>query len=106
RYFDEVWNGGHLEALDELLTPDYVNHTPSTPDPPPGPGGLAPIVVAFRSAFPDLRFSIEDTVAEGDRVAVRVRMEGTNDGPFFGAPPTHRRVDVRQLNLERFDGDR
>ncbi|WP_437826067.1 ester cyclase [Sorangium sp. So ce1153] len=104
RYFDEAWSRGHLDVLDELLAPGYVNHTPSTPDPPPGPGGLKPIVAAFRVAFPDLRFTVEDLIAEGDRVAVRVRMEGTQDGPLFGVAATHRHVSVEQVNIELFRG--
>ncbi|XXX78998.1 ester cyclase [Sorangium sp. So ce134] len=104
RYFDEVWSRGRLEVLDELLAPGYVNHTPSTPNPPPGPGGLKPIVAAFRAAFPDLHFTIEDLVVKGDRVAVRVRMEGTQDGPLFGIAATHRHVSVEQINIELFRG--
>ncbi|WP_437618066.1 ester cyclase [Sorangium sp. So ce1151] len=104
RYFDEVWSRGHLDVLDELLAAGYINHTPSTPDPPPGPGGLKPIVAAFRAAFPDLHFTVEDLIAEGDRVAVRVRMEGTQDGPLFGIAATHRRVSVEQTNIELFRG--
>jgi predicted ester cyclase len=106
RYFSEVWSQGRLEVLDVLLAPDYVNHTPSTPDPPPGPAGLKPIVAAFRAAFPDLRFTVEDVLADGDRVAVRVRMEGTHTGPLFGIAPTGRRVRVEQMNIERFRGER
>ena len=79
---------------------------PSTPNPLPGPGGLKPIVAAFRVAFPDLRFTVEDVIVNGDRVAVRVRMEGTHEGPLFGIAPTHRRVNVAQINIERFRGDR
>ena len=106
RYFDEVWSQGRLDVLDELLAPNYVNHTPSTPNPPPGPGGLKPIVAAFRVAFPDLHFTLLDVLVEGDKVAVRVRMEGTHDGPLFGIPATHRRVRVDQLNIEQFEGGR
>jgi steroid delta-isomerase-like uncharacterized protein len=102
RYFDEVWSAGKLDVLDEILASDYVNHTPSTPNPPAGPAGLKPIVAAFRAAFPDLRFTIEDSFVEGDYVVVRVRMEGTHEGPLFGIPPTHKRVSVGQINIERF----
>src|SRR5918994_1576654 len=60
RYFDEVWNAGRLETLDEILGLDYVNHTPSVANPSRGPAGLKPIVTAIRAAFPDLHYSIED----------------------------------------------
>jgi predicted ester cyclase len=106
RYFAEAWSEGHLDVLDDLLAADYINHTPSTPNPPPGPAGLKPIVAAFRVAFPDLRFTVEDVVVDGDRVAVRVRMEGTHTGPLFDIAPTRRHVSVEQMNLERFRGDR
>ena len=102
RYFGEVWNEGRLEVLDELLTQDYLNHTPSTPNPARGPAGLKPIVAAFRQAFPDLHFTVEDTIVEGDRIAVRVRMQGTQLGPLFGIAPTGRRVSVEQVNVELF----
>ena len=50
-YFDEVWNKGRVELLDELLTPDYINHTPSSPNPIAGPEGLKPIVLEMRKGF-------------------------------------------------------
>ena len=101
RYFGDVWSRGDVDVLDDLLDPAYVNHTPSTPDPPPGPAGLKPIVRAFRSAFPDLRFTIDDVVVTPDHVVARVTMTGTHLGSLFGLPPTGRRVEVSQINIER-----
>jgi steroid delta-isomerase-like uncharacterized protein len=101
RYFEEVWNQGRLEILDELLAPDYVNHTPSTPNPPRGPAGLKPIVAAIRAGFPDLRYEIEDVIATEDRVVARVVMSGMHRGDLFGLAPTGRRVRVNQINIER-----
>ena len=101
RYFEEVWNRGNVAALDALLTPDYINHTPSTPNPPPGPEGLKPIVLAIRHAFPDLHFVIDDVVATSDTVVLRVTMTGTHKGDFFGVAPTGRRVSANQINIER-----
>jgi steroid delta-isomerase-like uncharacterized protein len=106
RYFGDVWNAGRLEVLDELLTADYVNHTPSTPNPAPGPAGLKPIVAAIRSAFPDLHYSIEDILVDGDEVAARVRVRGTHQGPLFGLPASGKVVDVPQINIEHFAGGR
>jgi steroid delta-isomerase-like uncharacterized protein len=106
RYFGEVWNRGRLDVLDDLLAPDYVNHTPSTPDPAPGPAGLKPIVAALRLAFPDLHYSIEDIVVTEDKAVVRVTMTGTHLGALFGLPPTGRRVRVSQVNIERFHDGR
>jgi steroid delta-isomerase-like uncharacterized protein len=106
RYFNEVWNQGNVDVLDELLAPDYVNHTPSIGTPPRGPDGLKPIVLAMRRAFPDLHFSIEDVVAAGDAVAIRTTMTGTHHGDLFGTPPTHRRVRVNQIQIERVQDGR
>lgn len=101
RYFEEVWNKGRVDVLDELLTPDYINHTPSTPNPPRGPGGLKPIVQAIRAGFPDLRYEIQDIVVTPERVVMRVIMTGTNTGVLFGKPPTGKAIRVNQINIEK-----
>jgi steroid delta-isomerase-like uncharacterized protein len=106
RYFEEVWNQGKVDVLDELLAPDYVNHTPSVGNPPPGPNGLTPIVLAIRRAFPDLHFTIEDVIQTADAVVIRTRMRGTHRGDFFGIAPTHRTVDVMQIQIERVRNNR
>jgi steroid delta-isomerase-like uncharacterized protein len=102
RYFEEVWNAGHLDVLDELLAPDYVNHSSSLPDPTPGPAGAKPIVAAMRQAFPDLRYRIDQLVADDEAVAVRVTLSGTHRGDFFGIAPTGQRFEVTQTTIERF----
>jgi predicted ester cyclase len=106
RYFDEVWNQGRLDVLDELLSPDYVNHTPSTGNPPPGPDGLKPIVAAIRRGFPDLRFEVKDMVVTPDAIAIRVVMRGTHLGELFGTAPTGKPVEVNQINIERIRNGR
>ena len=103
RYFEEVWNQGNLDALDDLIAPDYVNHSPGTPNPAPGASGLKPIVAALRQGMPDVEFTICDMVITPDKVAVRVVMTGTHTGDFFGIPPTGRRVAVNQLQIERIE---
>jgi len=100
RYFSEVWNEGRLQVLDELLTPDYINHSPSTPDPERGPRGLKPIVAAMRVGIPDLHYTILDAVLEPDKAAVHVRLTGTHTGELFGMAPTNRSIDVRQMRIE------
>ncbi|MGE0815690.1 MAG: ester cyclase [Vicinamibacterales bacterium] len=100
RYFDEVWNGGDLDVLDELLAPDYVNHSPSIPNPRPGPADLKPIVRAMREGAPDLHYEILDLVVDGDRAAVFLRVTGTHTGALFGLPPTGRPFDIRQMQIE------
>lgn len=103
RYFEEVWNRGELEALDEIVAPDYVNHSPGMPDPRPGPEGLKPIVAALRKGIPDVAYAIQDIVVSPDKVAVRVVMTGTHTGALFGIPPTGRRLTVEQMQIERIE---
>jgi steroid delta-isomerase-like uncharacterized protein len=101
RRFWGVWEEGNIDLVDELLAPDYVNHTPATPDQPTGPEGVKGVVAMFRSAMPDLRVIIEDTIAEGDKVAVRYTLEGTHEGELFGVPPTGKRLSIKSIAVER-----
>ena len=100
RYFDEVWNQGRLEVLDEIIAPDYINHSPGLPDPLPGPVGLKPIVAAMREAFPDLHYEVHDLVVGEGKVAVRCTLTGTHQGDFFGIAPTGRPVRASQFQIE------
>jgi steroid delta-isomerase-like uncharacterized protein len=112
RLYDEVLNQGRLEVVEELATPDYVTHSPSPSAPGPdaslrGPAALEATVVQVRSRFPDVRFAIEDMVAEHDRVAVRWTLRGTNTGDYPGFPPaTGRRVEVGAIVIYRLEGGR
>src|SRR5215208_692531 len=101
RYFS-VFEQGNIDLLDELLAPDYVNHTPATPDLPTGPEGVKGVVSMFRSAMPDLKVVIEDMIAEGDKVATRYTLEGTHEGELFGVPPTGRRLRASVNRLATF----
>jgi steroid delta-isomerase-like uncharacterized protein len=103
RYFEEVWNRGELEVLDELIASDYINHSPGAPNPKPGPEGLKPIVIALRNGIPDVKFTIQDMVVTADKVAVRVVMTGTHTGDFFGIAPTGKYVSVNQFQIERIE---
>jgi steroid delta-isomerase-like uncharacterized protein len=100
RYFDEVWNQGDLAVLDEIIDPEYINHSPSIPHPRPGPGDLKPIVQTMRQAICDLHYEILDMVVGEDRVAVYVRMTGTHSATLFGVPGRGARLDVRQMQFE------
>jgi steroid delta-isomerase-like uncharacterized protein len=106
RYFEEVWNQGRVDVLDELLTPDYRNHSPSIPNPRPGPADLKPIVMAMRSGISDLRYQILDLIATPDKVAVYVRVTGTHTGTLFGIPATGRSIDIRQMQIEWLENGR
>jgi len=70
RLFEEVWNQGKLDVIDEIHDAGFVKHIPGNPD-IHGPEGLKQSVSMFRTAFPDVQFTIEDQIAEGDKVANR-----------------------------------
>ncbi|MEN8237449.1 MAG: ester cyclase [Pseudomonadota bacterium] len=103
RYFEEVWNQGKLDVLDEIVSVDYINHSPGMPNPPRGPEGIKPIVTAIREAFPDLKYVIENLVVSEDQVAIRTTMYGTHLGDFFGLAPTGKTIKVTQMQIERID---
>jgi hypothetical protein len=100
RYFEEAWNLGRVDVLDELMAPDYLNHSASIPDPRPGPADLKPIVAAMRRGIPDLHYEILDLVATASKCAVYLRVTGTHTGELFGIAPSGRRIDVRQMQIE------
>ena len=101
RYVAEVLNGGNLASIDEIMAPAYVGHVPGFP--PSDREGDKQLIAMFHHAFPDLRFTLEDQIAEGDRVVHRLSVVGTHRGEFMGIPPTHRRVSVTGVNINRFE---
>lgn len=101
RYFEEVWNQGKLEVLDEIIDVNYINHSPGMPNPKPGPEGLKPIIAGMRKAFPDLKFEIKNMVVTDEQVAIHCVMHGTHKGDLFGMPPTGKIVKVNQMQIER-----
>ena len=101
RQFWGVWEQGNIDLLDDLLAPEYVNHTLATPDLPSGPEGVKEVVSMFRSSVPDLKVLIEDMIAEGDRVATRYALEGTHRGDLFGVAPTGGALSIKSMTVER-----
>ena len=95
---------GDADALDELVAEDIVDHNP-IPDQAPGREGMRQWLAAARTAFPDLHGTVEDVIAEGDRVAARVTWEGTHGGEFVGVPATGRRVSFAAYHHVRFSED-
>jgi steroid delta-isomerase-like uncharacterized protein len=96
---------GDADALDELMAPDIVDHNP-VPDQAPGVEGFKQWMATARDSFPDLSGTVEDVLAEGDRVAARVMWHGTHAGEFLGVPPTGRTVSFPAFHIVRFSGRR
>lgn len=105
RFYDEVVSGGAVELIDELFAPEFVDHE-AFPGCTPDRAGVRQFVQLFRSAFPDTRWTVEDLLADGDRLAARVRIRGTHRGPFLDVPATGKKIDVTTMDFVRFDGDR
>jgi steroid delta-isomerase-like uncharacterized protein len=103
RRFYAAVNGGDLDALDELVSEDYQTHPP-LPGQPPGRDGLKYILGVFATGFPDVQLTVEDMIAEGDRVAARWTARGTHNGPFFGVPPTGRQAQFGGTDIFRVEG--
>jgi steroid delta-isomerase-like uncharacterized protein len=93
------------EGLDELMAPEIVDHNP-IPNQAPGRDGFKQWMAAARTAFPDMRGTVEDVIVEGDRVAARTTWHGTHRGEFVGVGATGRRVSFSAFHLVRFSQDR
>lgn len=100
RMVEEVVNQGHMDVVDELFHDTYVDHS-APPGMPGGLEGVKAIFSMFRTAFPDVKFTIEDMVAEGDIVATLVHGDGTNTGPFMGMEPTNLPARWRSVGFFR-----
>jgi steroid delta-isomerase-like uncharacterized protein len=101
RWLEEGINQGNLAALDELVAPNYVYHGPGMEL--RGPEALKQLVAVFRTAFPDLHTTIDDMVAEGDKVVTRWTATGTHRGEFMGMAPTGRSMTLPIIVITRFE---
>ena len=104
RFYEELFNRGNLAAAEEIVTADFVLHDPNIPEQPRGPDGLKRFVAMYRDIFPDIEFTVEDQVAEGENTATRWVARGTHQGELMGIAPTGKRVEVRAFTLHRFSG--
>jgi len=102
RLIEEAWNKGNLAVIDELLSPDYVLHI----DAPGAPGreGYKQAVAMHRAAWSNLRLTIEDMIAEGDKVAMRGTLRGVHEGEYMGIPPTGKQATWGAISIRRIEG--
>jgi steroid delta-isomerase-like uncharacterized protein len=104
RALEEVWSRGDLSAADQIYSPDFTSHQRSHPD---GAGDLRgrdhlkSFVAELRSAFPDFSDSVDDQVAEGDKVVTRFTSQGTHRGPIMGVAATGRTVSWMGITIDR-----
>ena len=102
RLFEEVWNKGNLPVADELFAPNYTHHDPSTPDVGRGPESERKRVTLYHTAFPDLKLTIEDIIAEGETVMARWSCRGTHKGDLSGNTPTGKQFTISGVSIARF----
>jgi predicted ester cyclase len=102
RVLEELFDKGNLDAADELVHPDFVNHE-APPNAPQGPAGLKETVSWLRGLWGPMRAEIEDTICEGDKVVARVTMHGRHLGEFLGRPPTGKEFATKQIHIWRLE---
>ncbi len=100
RCIEQAVNTGNLNAADEVLANDYVYREPTVGE-KRGREGFKQLITMYRTAFPDVRLTVEQQIAEGDLVVTRWTARGTHRGELFGAPPTNKQVTVQGILISR-----
>ena len=101
RFYEECWNQGKLERLEQFISKDCRYHDPVFPSLAPGVDSLKRHITMCRSAFPDLRFSLDDMIAERDEVVVHWTAHGTQEGQFLGVAATRKIASVSGTSIYR-----
>jgi steroid delta-isomerase-like uncharacterized protein len=97
RVFEEGMNQLNDAVFDELIDPQYVNH--DFPSPAPGAEGFRQVTAMFQAAFPDFHVTLEDEIADGNKVASCGYFTGTHKGEFMGIPATGKSVKVTYIDI-------
>ena len=104
RFFEEAFGQGNLAVLDEIVAPNHVNGGPGAlPGMPSGPEGTKMLVTGYRNAFPDIHFTIDEQIAEGNMVVTRWSAHGTHNGELAGLPPTGKPATVVGMGVDRIE---
>ena len=102
--FLEFINTASETLASELISPNATFYVPGRPESMRGPIGYLEIIGMMRGGFPDIQWTLEEMIAEGDKIAARFTMRGTHQGTFFGVPPTGRKIVVQAMNFYRLSG--
>jgi steroid delta-isomerase-like uncharacterized protein len=102
RLMEQGFGNGDLDAVDELLAPDFKEHQNGVE--PPTREGVKALIQELRSILPDVKLTIEDITADGDKVWGRMKAHGTHRGMFMGRPPTGKTVTIDVIDICRFEG--
>ena len=104
RFVEEIFNRGNMSVADEIGAPDFVEHEELPPGIPSDREGVKQLTTMLRSAFPDFKATIDDIIAEGDKVVIRMTWSGTQKGEFMGIPPTGKSVTFGVIDILRIAG--
>src|SRR4249920_2708651 len=100
--FTEFINTASEKLAAELISPNAAFHVPGRSEAMRGPAGYLAIIGMMRGGFPDIQWTLEELITEGDKVAARFTMRGTHLGAFFGVPSTGKKIEVQAMNFYRF----
>lgn len=106
RFLEEAFNGGNFDVVDELVAPEFVSHDAAMPEPMIGIEAAKASIAGYREAFPDLRLTIEQQVAEGEFVTTRWSARGTHEGDLMGIAPTGKQSTVTGITIDRITDGR
>jgi steroid delta-isomerase-like uncharacterized protein len=103
---EELFNRGNMDVADELFAASFMFHDPANHEDWHGPESVKQYAAMMRAAFPDLRYTVEDQIAEGNRVSTRYTASGTHEGELLGIAPTGNRVEITGISIMRIEGGR
>ena len=102
RFIDEIFVAGQTDAVANLVTDDFVSHgLPGT-----GPRVMTSAIERVSGALSEVTFQVEDTISQGDKVAVRLTSSAIQSGTFMGMPPTNKRYSIEEIHIFRIEGDK
>lgn len=101
RFYEEVFNAGAVDRVQDFCAEEFVNHEEGPPGAPEGLEGVKFFVQSFHDGFSDVHASIEELLADGDRIVARVRFTGTHDGDFMGIPASGKKIDMETIDIVR-----
>jgi steroid delta-isomerase-like uncharacterized protein len=106
RAVEEVWNQGNYAVLNELVSSNIVIHSPTPGGEIHGVEGIKHFYGALRDAFPDIHFTIDDQIAQGDRVVTRWTAQATHSGEYQGIPATGKQISIMGIDIDRIANGR
>lgn len=103
--FLQFINTGDKAIAEEIISPYVIFYAPTSPEPMHGLKGYMDVLKMMRGAMPDVKWTIEEVIAEGNKVFIRFNMSGTQTEPFMGMPATNKPISVTAMNIYEFNNE-